>query len=108
MEVKAPEEDYVMGAEDGKHQYQIGNPVGLQFLRPCCHVRRQHFRSVHIVTPNLATSSLCNVVGGDACVALVTKCYTKINLFMTGSIYLQMAFSNIFSQQKALMTMEIS
>jgi hypothetical protein len=56
---------------------------------------------------NPATSSVCSVVGGKDCVALVTNCYMKINRFMTGSMYLQMVFSNIFSLQKALMMMEI-
>jgi hypothetical protein len=56
---------------------------------------------------NLATSSACSVVGGEDCVALATKCYMNINLFIKGSMYLQLVFSNIFSQQKALMMMEI-
>ena len=30
---------------------------------------------------NVVTSGVCNVVGGEDCVALVINCYMKINLF---------------------------
>ena len=35
---------------------------------------------------NLAISSACNLVGGEDSVTLATKCYMKINLFVTDSV----------------------